>query len=227
MPWLYGKVDYKNPPNLQNASSQSIPTRARLPQNIPPQYHRIIHIPRLSRRTQNKLNLTSQPTLHNHVINHIAISVPDLDAAVAFYGTCFGSKKIRSNRVTDRAAKPDAPLFRIYGDSLRKVRIALLGTGNGVGFEVFEFVEPAQRGVASGTFEYTRAGVFHIAVTTPDVEDAIACVRENGGSQIGQMVELGKDLDGVMRHAAYLRDPWGTVVEVLSCGFEALMANRE
>lgn len=129
--------------------------------------------------------------------------------------------------MTDRAENPSAPIFRIYGDTLRKVKIAFLGTGNGVGFEIFQFIEPAHQKAESEEFEYTRAGVFHIAITTPDVEDAVRRVKEHGGSQIGETVELGRDVDGVMRYAAYMKDPWGTVVEVLSCGFEALMANRE
>ncbi|KAH7083828.1 hypothetical protein FB567DRAFT_92712 [Paraphoma chrysanthemicola] len=165
--------------------------------------------------------------LHNHVINHIAISVPHLDAAIAFYTTCFGFQPIRRNRVTSRTSAPDAPIFRIYGDALKEVKIAYLGTGNGVGFEIFEFVDPVCREVVDRGFEFTTPGVFHIAVTVPDVEDAVSRVKEHGGRQIGETVELGRGVNGEMRFAAYLRDPWGTVVEVLSCGFEALMANRE
>lgn len=131
--------------------------------------------------------------------------------------------------MTDRAEMPNAPIFRIYGDTLQRVKIAFLGTGNSVGFEIFQFIDPPHLPSTSSAseFEYTRAGVFHICVTTPDVDDAVERVLEKGGSQIGETVELGEDADGEMRRAAYVRDPWGTVVEVLSCGFEALMANRE
>ncbi|OAL05174.1 Glyoxalase/Bleomycin resistance protein/Dihydroxybiphenyl dioxygenase [Phaeosphaeriaceae sp. SRC1lsM3a] len=166
------------------------------------------------------------PAIHNHAVNHIAISVPDLDAAVHWYSILFGFKKIRPNKVTDRDATPNAPIFRIYGDTLRKVKIAYLGTGNGVGFEIFEFIEPRHREPETEDFEYTRAGVYHICVTVTDVEDAIKRVEEMGGRQIGETVELGEDYHGEMRRAAYVRDPWGTVVEVLSCTFEALMANK-
>jgi catechol 2,3-dioxygenase-like lactoylglutathione lyase family enzyme len=68
--------------------------------------------------------------------NHIALSVPDLEAACHFYQTVFGFRKIRSDQVFDRAAEPDGPIFRIYGDKLKTVKLCLLSCGNGVGFEL-------------------------------------------------------------------------------------------
>jgi predicted enzyme related to lactoylglutathione lyase len=110
---------------------------------------------------------------------------------------------------------------------LQKVNIAFLGTGNSVGFEIFQFIDPAHQACTTEEFYYTRAGVFHIRVTTLDVEDTVRRVKEKGGRQIGETVELGEDLHGEMGKATYVKDPWGTVLKVLSCGFEALMANRE
>ena len=44
--------------------------------------------------------------------------------------------------MTDRSSDgSDAPIFKIYGEKLNKVKIAWLSTGNSVGFEVFEFSE--------------------------------------------------------------------------------------
>ncbi|KAF2827924.1 Glyoxalase/Bleomycin resistance protein/Dihydroxybiphenyl dioxygenase [Ophiobolus disseminans] len=155
---------------------------------------------------------------HNHVFNHVAISVPDCDAAVAWYSTVFGFKRIRSDRTTSRSSTPDAPIFKIYDNELHKVKIAWLGTGNSVGFEVFEFVDPPHE--AAPEFEYARSGFFHIAVTSPDVDEAVKRVLENGGRQVGETVDMGEE------RAAYVSDPWGNVVELLSCSFEALMANK-
>ncbi|KAF2111434.1 Glyoxalase/Bleomycin resistance protein/Dihydroxybiphenyl dioxygenase [Lophiotrema nucula] len=159
------------------------------------------------------------PTPHNHVFNHVAISVPDCDAAVDWYGKVFGFKRIRSDRMTDRASSPDAPIFKIYDNALHKVKIAWLGTGNSVGFEVFEFIDPGHK--PKPDFEYNRSGFFHIAVTAPDPDAVCKLAVENGGKQVGETVSMGGE-----ESALYLSDPWGNVVEVLSCSFEALMANR-
>jgi hypothetical protein len=125
----------------------------------------------------------------------------------------------RGDRATDRADAPDAPLFKIYDSKLQKVKIAWLGTGNSVGFEVFEFIDPPFQ--PAPDFEYARSGFFHIAVTSPDVDGAVKRVLEHGGKQVGETVAMGPE-----DKAAYVSDPWGNVVELLSCNFEALMANK-
>lgn len=121
--------------------------------------------------------------------------------------------------MTERSETPEAPIFKIYDSKLHKVKVAWLGTGNSVGFEVFEFIDPPNQ--ASSNFDYAKTGFFHIAVTAPDVKAAIGRVLENGGHQIGETVSMGPE-----DQAAYVRDPWGNVVELLSCSFEHLMANK-
>jgi hypothetical protein len=121
--------------------------------------------------------------------------------------------------MTARNEAPDAPIFKIYGDSLKQVKVAWLSAGNGVGFEVFEFVEP-KTVIPKEDFEYTRAGFFHIAVTTPDPDATAKQVVENGGKQIGETVSMYGET------ALYVQDPWGNVIECLSCSFEMLMGNR-
>jgi catechol 2,3-dioxygenase-like lactoylglutathione lyase family enzyme len=146
--------------------------------------------------------------------------VPDCDKACDWYQKVFGFRRIRSDRVTDRAVDGDeAPIFKIYGNSLQKVKGAWLACGNGVGFEVFEFIDPACT-VPKPSFEYTRGGFFHIAVTTPDPDATAQVVKDNGGKQIGTTVSMYGE------KALYVEDPWGNVIECLSCSFEQLMGNR-
>ncbi|KAF2468929.1 uncharacterized protein BDR25DRAFT_394690 [Lindgomyces ingoldianus] len=103
-----------------------------------------------------------------------------------------------------RCPSSNAPIYKIYDCKMHKVKIAWLGTGNSVGFEVFEFIDPPHQPVPD--FEYNRSGFFHIAVTAPDVE--IACKRavEAGGKQVGETVDMGGG-----ERALYLSDPWGNV----------------
>ncbi|KAF2419705.1 Glyoxalase/Bleomycin resistance protein/Dihydroxybiphenyl dioxygenase [Tothia fuscella] len=160
---------------------------------------------------------TAQP---NFVFNHVAISVPDCDKACDWYQKVFGFRKIRSDRTTERAVDgAEAPIFKIYGDTLQKVKSAWLACGNGVGFEIFEFIDPKTI-VPKPSFEYTRGGFFHIAVTTPDPDATAKMVIENGGKQIGVTVEMYGE------KALYVEDPWGNVIECLSCSYEQLMGNR-
>ncbi|KAF2705726.1 hypothetical protein K504DRAFT_363057, partial [Pleomassaria siparia CBS 279.74] len=120
----------------------------------------------------------------NHVFNHVAISVANCDAAVDWYGKVFGFKRLSRDRMTDRAVMSDSPIFKIYDSKLQKVKIAWLGTGSSVGFEVFDFIDPRQR--PRPDFEYTQSGFFHVAVTAPDVDAACARAVGHGGKQVGE-----------------------------------------
>ncbi|KAH8670396.1 hypothetical protein BGZ60DRAFT_515051 [Tricladium varicosporioides] len=163
---------------------------------------------------------------YNHNINHIAVSVPDLEAALEFYTKILGFRNLRSTRGTSRKESPDGPIFKIYNGALQEVNTAWLGTGNSVGFEIFEFKDPKYRGktkpVEGREFEYNNGGFFHIGITAPEPDVVCEKVVKAGGQKIGETVEL---FDG--DKALYLQDPWGNVIEVLSCSFEQLMANRD
>ncbi|KAF2264731.1 hypothetical protein CC78DRAFT_532868 [Lojkania enalia] len=52
------------------------------------------------------------PAIHNHVVNHIAISVPDCDAAIEWYGKVFGFQRIRyvkTNHLEKETNQPITP----------------------------------------------------------------------------------------------------------------------
>ena len=159
----------------------------------------------------------------------MAVAVDDLDKAAEFYGKHFGFRRIRDDRMTDQAEEgAESPIFKIYGTQLRKVKIAFLATGNGVGFEIFQFIDPPVKPAdelnKDWTLEqqYQRGGLFHIAITAPDPDGVADRACADGATRVGETVTL---YDG--DKALYLRDPWGNVVEILSCSFEQLMANRE
>lgn len=155
-------------------------------------------------------------------INHIGMSVPSLDEAIHWYSTVFGFRLLRS--VTrSRAETPGSPVFAMYGPIMQKAQVAFMTAGNGVGFELFEFVdpefEPPQRTFQEGGF--TRGGLFHFAITVPDVRALAARAVDNGGSLICDPVEMGAG-----EEALYIADPWGNVIECMSCSFELLVGQQ-
>lgn len=154
----------------------------------------------------------------NLVFNHVGISVPNLEDAATWYIDVLGFRRIRPDTESDRNIEPNSAVFGIYGNSLQKVKMAYLSTGNGVGFEIFEFVDPTYK--KPNEFDYTRGGFFHVAITVADPDAMAQKVIEHGGKRIGETVELYGE------RALYLQDPWGNVLEFLSCSFHELMANR-
>jgi len=160
--------------------------------------------------------------VYNHVVNHVAISVPNLEEAIKFYTEIMGFRRLRGSRPILRKETPDATIFKVYGDALSEVEIAFLASGNGVGIELFEFKDPKYRGHPDKPkFDFNRGGVFHFAVTAPEPDKLCEKMVAAGGRRMGETVSL---YDG--DKALYCQDPWGTVIEVLSCSFEQLSANR-
>jgi catechol 2,3-dioxygenase-like lactoylglutathione lyase family enzyme len=147
----------------------------------------------------------------------VAVSVADVEAVVDWYSTHLGFRLLGKIAHIKRSADPGAAIFGIYPSGLNEVKLAYMATGNGVGFEVFQFVDPKPV-AAERDFHYERAGFFHVCVTDPDPDALADRVVSAGGSKIGQTVDPGN----IGVKCVYLADPWGNVVEVLSVSFESL-----
>ncbi|KAE8329733.1 Glyoxalase/Bleomycin resistance protein/Dihydroxybiphenyl dioxygenase [Aspergillus sergii] len=158
----------------------------------------------------------SQP-LHNRVFNHVAVSVPNCQTAIDWYSQIFGFQLI-GNQIhhIKRSERPNDPIFSIYRASLDEVKMAYMSTGNGVGFELFEFVHPKTY-VPETVFEYHRAGLFHVCVTDSQPDSLAARMVEAGGRRIGQTVH---PVENVV--CLYAADPWGNVVEILDASFDRM-----
>lgn len=76
-------------------------------------------------------------------INHVGLSVPDLDAAQAWYQEVLGFHPLTpptEMRADDPGLGP--ALEAMLGAGVKAFRMAHLTMGNGVGLQVFEFLEP-------------------------------------------------------------------------------------
>ncbi|GME33216.1 hypothetical protein FDECE_3456 [Neofusicoccum parvum] len=153
-------------------------------------------------------------------INHVAISVPDAAKAVEWYTTVLGLRVISPLTVVSSA--DDLRLTqKIYGPELREMKIAILAGGNGVGFEIFEFRDPRysgpERRPAYGPETYSGGGFFHVCFTSAEPEKVLAKALAAGARQVGETIAPGEG-----ETCFYMQDPWGNIVEILSCSFEQL-----
>jgi len=105
-------------------------------------------------------------------VDHIAIAVADLDAAVSLFATVFGVKAVHREEIAG------------YG-----VRVATLSTG-GTAIELVQGITPdspitkfvAERG----------PGMHHVALEVADIDAALATLREQGVPLIDQEARPGK-----------------------------------
>ena len=98
-------------------------------------------------------------------LNHVGITVPDIHAAIDWYGEVFGCTHIMGPRLLEADARATAETGAVSGPGFRRMLQAHLLTGNGVGIGLFD---PKPLPPAKGP-DYQRRGPWHIALTHPNV----------------------------------------------------------
>ena len=142
-------------------------------------------------------------------VDHVGLTVSDLDAAISWYGHVFGLGVLQGPTVI---GGEEARVRDIFGPGVADFRIAYLGSEAGPRIQLFEFTEPAVER-RSESFEYWRTGISHIGLTCVDVVAAAARLEAHGGRR----------RSGV--HGAppgpmycYCEDPDGNVIELITPG---------
>jgi catechol 2,3-dioxygenase-like lactoylglutathione lyase family enzyme len=161
--------------------------------------------------------LLASLVVYPKTINHIAISVPNLNQAIKWYREVLGFTLIKGpvefvadDSLTGRAVRD------IHSPDLKKMRIAWLSSGNQVGFEIFQYIEPkAQR--CQDNFEYWKSGFTHICITDPNVEDLCRKISDSGGKQRSNLREIVPDKGYKI---VFCEDPFGNMIEIYSNGYE-------
>jgi len=144
-------------------------------------------------------------------IQHIGLTVPDMDQAVEFFQTVFGSVTamecggvdLDDDFMTRRLGVPP-------GRRIKDQRVIVCG--NGGNLELFEYsgepeVTPMKRN--------SEVGGFHLAFQVDDIDAATERLRSAGIDVLDgpTLIESGpmKGLNWV-----YLRSPWGLFLELVS-----------
>ena len=155
-------------------------------------------------------------------MNHVGLSVTDIDAAVDWYVETFGCTVL----MAPIAAEDDGGYFAeiiadIFAPGFKVVKLAHLATGDGVGIELFEFNNPkAER--REDNFEYWKTGLFHIALTVKNIEEICTKIANSGGKQRSKIWKPWKNKEYKI---CYCEDPWGTVLEINSHPYSSIWSN--
>jgi catechol 2,3-dioxygenase-like lactoylglutathione lyase family enzyme len=160
----------------------------------------------------------SSIVVYPKIINHTAVSVPDLDQAIKWHIEVLGFTMVRGpvEFLADDSL-PGRAVRDIHGPDLKKMRIAWLSSGNQVGFEIFEYIEPKAQRRTTDNFEYWKSGFTHICITDPNIEDLCNRISESGGKQRSNLWEIVPDKG---YKVVFCEDPFGNIIEICSNGFE-------
>jgi catechol 2,3-dioxygenase-like lactoylglutathione lyase family enzyme len=154
-------------------------------------------------------------------VNHVGITVPDIQAAIAWYGEVFGFHCIMGPRVLRASSAATAETASILGPEFGVAYQAHLLTAGGVGLELFQFVEPPVAEAEPG-LGYRRRGPWHVCFTHPDVAEQLAIIVAHAGEQLSPIADF---VPGRPWQLVYCRDPWGTVLEIMSNSYAEVFSN--
>ena len=148
--------------------------------------------------------------VHPHAFSHIGITVPDIKKAVEWYAAVLGFTLIAGPHDMHVDDGPDGASSRdIFGDRLGNYRQAAMVGADGLGLEMFEFVEPEVESRADN-LEYWKIGIFHYCVVDSDIEGMARRIDEAGGKQRSGIWPQDPDKP----RCCYCEDPWGNIIEI-------------
>lgn len=160
-------------------------------------------------------------------MDHVGITVPDLDAASRFLMAAFDAKllydTIKRTDLPFSGPKAEEMLGIVPGTAVVAMRMMQLGSGPGI--ELFEMRCPDQR-LAARPSDF---GFQHVAVYVDDIDYAIERFVAAGGTMLTGANELLGFEEGKGNVWCYGRTPWGSVIELISYGlkeYEATTALR-
>lgn len=143
-------------------------------------------------------------------IGHVGLTVPDLDAAVAWYRDTFRWEllmgPVEVSVDDERVAEQLRDVFKTERVAFRQAHLL---AADGVALELFEFREPATRG--RGEFDYWNPGWFHICVVAPEIDELADRIATTGGAKKTAVRPI---FPGEPFRFCYCEDPFGNTIEL-------------
>lgn len=151
-------------------------------------------------------------------MNHVGIMVGDMDTAVAFYTKALGLNIVMDNTkvIEERETAIGRMCIAVFGEGFKGFNIAHLVTTDGIGVELFEMKQRAER----HEVDFSRLGIFHFCLQTDDFEGAIARTEEFGGKVRMDIMRYHPEDELKQAQMVYLEDPFGNLFEFYSHTYE-------
>lgn len=146
-------------------------------------------------------------------IDHIGITVPDVEAATRFLSEAFDAT-IVYDTVADglpRRSPEDLAATVALNEDQRVIATRIVRLGDGANIELFEI-----EGTVPGVHGIGALGLQHFAVYCDDIAEVLRRVLAAGGAQLRGPNPLFGAEEGPGNAMHYVRAPWGTLIELIS-----------
>src|SRR5579859_1819249 len=140
-------------------------------------------------------------------IEHVGLTVPDLEEATAFFVDVLRCEVVYSFSPPSHTGN----YLDIHPDAKRKIRT--LRCLNGAHFELFEYDTPDQNRYVP---KVSDLGGHHVAFYVEDMDAAIAYLKEKGVYLFGEKRYGYGPEAGDESTFVHFRAPWGLVLELIS-----------
>lgn len=146
-------------------------------------------------------------------IDHIGITVPDVEAATRFLSKAFDAT-IVYDTVADglpRRSPDDLVATVALDENQRIIATRIVRLGDSANIELFEV-----EGMVPGVHGIGALGLQHFAVYCDDIAKALRRVLAAGGTHLRGPNPLFGAEEGPGNAMHYVRAPWGTLIELIS-----------
>jgi glyoxylase I family protein len=173
------------------------------------------------------MNIGTMPGLSR--VDHIALTVPDLDAATRFYSDVIGGCELYRLGPFDAEELPRTPDGRDWGEAHinvpgARLMIAMLQVGPTLMLELFHYEKPA--GASTQPPRNCDPGGHHIAFKVDDLDVATRYLRDRGVRVMEGPIVLNEGPCAGLR-LNYFLDPWGNQLELVEYSRLPYMAECE
>lgn len=159
-------------------------------------------------------------------VDHVALTVPDLDAAVRFYRDVIGGVELYRVGPFDAAALPHMSDGRDWTEAYlgvagARLTLAVLQIGTNLMLELFQYEQPLEK--KSVPPRNCDNGGHHLALKVADIAAAVSYLRSKGLTVMEGPLTMEAGPTAGLKWIYFL-DPWGNQLELFEYGklpFEA------
>jgi catechol 2,3-dioxygenase-like lactoylglutathione lyase family enzyme len=144
-------------------------------------------------------------------LDHVGLTVPDLDEAVRFFREVFGAVVLVRHGPYQPAPASNVTNFARHPDTAVR-GIALVQIAGGV-VELLAYDAPDRHPEPPRTSD---AGGHHVAFYVDDLDVAMQRLREAGIEVLGEPLAFAGDEAGIGARFVYVRAPWGLFLELVT-----------
>lgn len=144
-------------------------------------------------------------------IEHVGLTVPDMEAATKFFADAFGAEKLY-DMLTEPLAGPEVETGLGIPQGAQIEAIRMLRLGEGPNIELFTYTDTEQRApVAPNDF-----GIQHFCIYVDDIDAAAQRLADSGGTLLSEPNDLPGGDAGEGNRYLYARTPWGSTIELVT-----------